>query len=68
MFFWNSLAFLWSNGCWKFDLWGSETPQETEPDLPVSVQESLMEMWVDRGLPWGQSTDYSSPGRLSVLA
>ena len=38
MFFWNSLAFLWSNGCWQFDLWGSVTPQETEPALPVSVQ------------------------------
>ena len=21
MFFWNSLAFLWSNECWQFDLW-----------------------------------------------
>ena len=21
MFFWNSLAFLWSNGCWQLDLW-----------------------------------------------
>ena len=27
------------------------TPQETEPDLPVSVQESLGEVWVDSGLP-----------------
>ena len=29
-------------------------PQETEPDLPVSVQESWVEAWVDSGLPWGQ--------------
>ena len=21
MFFWNSLAFWWSSGCWQFDLW-----------------------------------------------
>ena len=30
------------------------TPQQTEPDLPVSVRESLVEAWVDSGLPWGQ--------------
>ena len=30
------------------------TPQETEPDLPVCVWESLAEAWVDHGLPWGQ--------------
>ena len=33
---------------------GALTPQETEPDLPVSVQEYLVEMWVDSGLPQGQ--------------
>ena len=33
---------------------GAVTPQETEPDLPVCVWESLAETWVDRGLPWGQ--------------
>ena len=33
---------------------GTVTPQETEPDLPVRVQESLVEMWVDRYLLWGQ--------------
>ena len=33
---------------------GAMTPQETEPDLPVIVLESLVEAWVDRGLPWGQ--------------
>ena len=30
---------------------GVVTPQETEPDLPVSVQESPTEAWVDNGLP-----------------
>ena len=30
------------------------TPQETEPDLPASVQESPAEVWVNRGLPQGQ--------------
>ena len=33
---------------------GAMTPQETDPYLPVSVQESLAEAWVDSGLPWGQ--------------
>ena len=33
---------------------GAVTPQETEPDLPVSVQESLVEASVDSGLPQGQ--------------
>ena len=33
---------------------GEKTPQKTEPDLPVSVQESLAEAWVDSGLPQGQ--------------
>ena len=28
--------------------------QETEPDLPVSVQESPAEAWIDFGLLWGQ--------------
>ena len=30
------------------------SPQETEPDLPVNVQESLVKAWVDSGLLWGQ--------------
>ena len=30
---------------------GAVTPQETDPDLPVSVQESLVEAWVGGGLP-----------------
>ena len=29
---------------------GAVTPQETDPDLPVSVQESPAEAWVGRGL------------------
>ena len=33
---------------------GAVSPQETEPDLPVSVQESLVEAWMDSGLLWGQ--------------
>ena len=34
---------------------GAVTPQETDPVLPVSVQESLAEAWVDGGLlqGWG---------------
>ena len=28
---------------------GALAPQETDPDLPVSVQESLAEAWVDCG-------------------
>ena len=33
---------------------GAVSPQETEPDLPVSVQESLAEAWADSGLLRGQ--------------
>ena len=29
---------------------GAVTPQETDPKLPVSVQESLAEVWVGGGL------------------
>ena len=29
-------------------------PQETNSDLPMSVQESLVEEWVGGGLLWGQ--------------
>ena len=34
---------------------GAVTPKETDPDLPVSVQESLVEAWVSGGLlqGWG---------------
>ena len=30
------------------------TPQEKEPDLPVSVQETPAQAWVNSGLLWGQ--------------
>ena len=33
---------------------GAVTPQGTDPDLPVSVQESLAEVWVESGLLKGQ--------------
>ena len=33
---------------------GAVTPQETEPDLPVSVWESPAEVWVNSELQWGQ--------------
>ena len=33
---------------------GAGTPHETGPDLPVSVQESPAEAWVDSGLLRGQ--------------
>jgi len=33
---------------------GAVTPQETDPDLPVSVQESLAEVWVSGGLLQGR--------------
>ena len=29
---------------------GAVTPQETDPDLPVNVQKSPMEVWVSGGL------------------
>ena len=34
---------------------GAVTPQESDPDFPVSVQESLVEAWVGGGLlqGWG---------------
>ena len=32
---------------------GAVTPQETDPDLPVSIQESLAEVWVIGGLLQG---------------
>ena len=36
------------------------TPQETDPDLPVSVQESPAEVWVGDGLLQSWGTMYSS--------
>ena len=29
---------------------GTVTPQDTDPDLPVNVQESLVEAWISSGL------------------
>ena len=39
---------------------GTVSSQETEPDLPVSVQESLAEVWVSGGLLQGRDTECSS--------
>ena len=36
---------------------GAVTPQETDPDLPVSVQESPVEAWVGSGLLQGRGTE-----------
>ena len=47
---------------------GAVTPQETEPDLPVSVQESLVEVCVKSNLLGGKYTDCSSPERHIMLA
>ena len=38
---------------------GAVTPQGTDPDLPVSVQESLAEAWVGGGLLQGWGTECS---------
>ena len=39
---------------------GEVTPQETDPDLPVSVQESLVEAWVSGGCCRAAGTECSS--------
>ena len=36
------------------------TPQETDPDLSVSDQESLAEVWARGGLPQGRGTECGS--------
>ena len=36
------------------------TPQEADPDLPMSVQESLVEVWVGGGLCRVEGTECSS--------
>ena len=56
---WLYRPFWWSNGTNKTvhtrtQEKGAVTPQETEPDFPVSVWESLAEAWVNSGLLWGQ--------------
>ena len=43
--------------CTKTQGKGAVTPQETDPDLPVSIQESLTEAWVEDGLLQGWSTE-----------
>ena len=43
-----SLVFTRTQGKWAV------TQQQTEPELPVSIQECLAETWVDSGLLWGQ--------------
>ena len=40
--------------CTKTQEKGAVTPQEIDPDLPVSVWESLAEVWVGSGLLQGQ--------------
>ena len=47
---------------------GAVTPQETEPDLPMSAWESPAKVWVNSGLPWGQGHNYNSPRSHSMLA
>ena len=42
---------------------GALTPQEAEPDIPVSVSGSPAEVWVGRGLSQNRNTGSSSPGR-----
>ena len=39
---------------------GAVTPQETDPDLPISVQESLAEAWVSSDLLQVRATECSS--------
>ena len=43
------------NLCTRTQEKGAVTPQETDPDLPVSVQKSPAEVWVSAGLlqGWG---------------
>ena len=40
--------------CTRIQEKGTVTPQETDPDLPVSIQESLAEAWVGSALLQGQ--------------
>ena len=36
------------------------TPQETDPDLPLCVQEPPVEVWIDSDLLQGQGTEWGS--------
>ena len=40
--------------CTRTQKKGAVTPQETEPDLLMTVQESPAKAWVNSDLPWGQ--------------
>ena len=42
--------------------------QETEPDVPVSVQEFLAEVWVNSGMLQARGTEYNSPGSCGLMA
>ena len=46
--------------CTRIQEKGVLTPQETNPDLPVSIQESLVEAWVGGGLLQGWEAEFSS--------
>jgi len=37
------------------------SPQETDPGMPVSVQEALAEAWVSAGLPQAQENSGMGP-------
>ena len=39
---------------------GEVTSQETDPDLPMNIQESLAEAWIGRDLLQGRGTECSS--------
>ena len=68
-----AIALLWDwNGNWPFPgQWpqGTVTPQETDPDLPVSVQEPLAEAWVPCGLlqGWGHCMWQCPPQSVSPI-
>ena len=47
---------------------GAVTPQETEPDLPVSAQESLTEAWLAVACHGVRNNEYNSPGSPRMLA
>ena len=50
--------------CTKTQEKGAVSPQETEPDLPLSVQESLVEAWVNTVACCGvRGTEYNSVGK-----
>ena len=48
--------------CTRIQEKGAVTPQKTEPDFSVRVQELLVEVWVNSGLLQGQDSDCNSLG------